>query len=308
MNRRHFLQQSAAVMAATLASRWASATPPARKQRIHIGAQTNAFGVPIVPFNHLLQVAGTLSKLGYEGFETNTRALDAGASQPARWRREFEARNIRLVNAYSNGPLYNKEVAAQSIERNRRVAGYTAAMGASYLVVGGPRLPHATHSEYLTAVHRTTEGLNRLGEIVRKEGLKLCYHNHWQEFADRPTEMSFIIKDTDPNLVRLNYDIGNSYIHQFGYGPNPAKFSREHYKRIAIYHIKDVGPGGQGKGVNTELGAGRIDLKGVVAPLLNSNWEGWLTVEQEGNYPKGWAHPDQIMRQARGYLRKLTGV
>jgi sugar phosphate isomerase/epimerase len=308
MNRRRFFQRSASVMVSSLIPHWAGSAGPSRKQRIHIGAETNAFGVPIKPLSHLLEFVSSLSKLGYEGFETNTRCLEEGSGQPAKVRREFEARDIRLISAYSHGGLYTRELAEKTIAENRSIAHYVAAMGASYLILGGPRLHHVDGKLDMTAVHNTTEGLNRLGEAVQKEGLKLCYHNHWMEFEDHPSEMSFILKETDPKLVWVNYDIGNCYIHQLGFGPQPAAFSREHVKRIAIYHVKDVGLNSQGKAVNTELGAGRIDLKGVVAPLLHGDWEGWLTVEQEGNYPKGWQHPVAVMRQARDYLRNITGV
>lgn len=308
MNRRQHLQQVASFIAASFVPRWAGAAALSRKQRIHMGAQTNAFGVPVKPFSHLLEVVGILSKLGYEGFETNVESLEEGAGQPAKWRREFEARHIKLIAANSGGELYNKEVTDRTIEKNRRVAGYTAEMGASLLIVGnGLRMVGGRFGTLdLSGIHSAAAGLNRLGEIAKKEGLKLCVHNERLPFKGHPTAESLIIKDTDPRLVWLNFDVGNPY----SYVPNwnPAAFSRDHFRRIAVYHIKDVRLNAEGKPVNTELGTGAIDLKGVVAPLLNSGWDGWLDVEQEGDYPHGWPNPESTMRQARNYLHRITGV
>jgi sugar phosphate isomerase/epimerase len=277
-----------------------------RKRRIDIGAQTNAFGVPIKPFARLLELAGILSRLGYEGFETAVDSLEAGAFQPARWRSEFEARHIRLIAAHSGGALYAKGLAARKLEKNRRIAGYTAMMGASYLVFTSPPLPHVNGKLDLTAVRNTAAGLNRLGEIVQKEGLKLCFHNEWPEFADHPSEESLVLNETDPKLVWLCFDVGNPY----GRVPNwnPAAFSQKHFRRIAMYHLKDVVDNAQGKWQTVPFGKGKINLKGVVAPLLRSSWGGWLTVEEEGIWPHGINHPQEILRQCRNFLRQLTGV
>src|SRR5208282_173886 len=264
MNRRHFFYQSASVMAASFVPGMVNSAGRSRKQRIHIGAQTNTFGVPIKPFGRLLEIADTLGKLGYEGFETNYVSLESEAARAADCHHEFAARHIPLIAVYSGARLYDKETTDQTIEQVSRTAGFSAAMGATYLIVGCPRLPHGDGKLDLTATHMTMEGLNRLGQIAQKEGLKLCYHNHVQEFEDDPSEMSFLLKETDPTLVWLNYDVGNPY----GFGPSAASFSQEHFRRILVYHLKDVYRDAQGKLLPTDLGAGKIDLPGVVAPLL----------------------------------------
>jgi sugar phosphate isomerase/epimerase len=304
LNRRHFIQQSTCV--AGFFPKLLELRTLSRKQRIHVGAQTNAFGVPVKPFTRLLELVDILSDLGYEGFETAVGSLEAGAIRAGQWRREFEARHIRLIAGYSGGALYTKEFAGRTIEKNRRIADYTASMGASYLAFTSPRLPHVNGKLDLTAVNNTAAGLNRLGEIVRGAGLKLCFHNEWPEFVDRPSEESFILNETDPKLVWLCFDVGNPYGHVPNW--NPAAFSQEHFRRIAMYHIKDVVDNARGEFVTVPFGSGKINLQGVVAPLLHSNWEGWLTVEEEGIWPHGSKHPRRVLRQSREYLHQVTGV
>ena len=63
-----------------------------------------------------------------------------------------------------------------------------------------------------------------------------------------------------------------------------------------------------GKVVPTDLGAGQIDLKAVVAPVLKNNWHGWLVVEREAGYPNAADNPEELVKQCREYIRKLTGV
>jgi sugar phosphate isomerase/epimerase len=303
-SRRRFLQQFSALFATGAISGRARSATPSRGKRIHLGAQTNAWGVPIKPYGHLLEVVEAIGGIGYQGFETNFASLQERGGQPGQARRDFDARHCRLIASHNGVSLFDKDQAETEIQKIRRVAGVTAAMGATYLIVSGRHLPHPEGKLDLTAVHAKMASLNRLGEACKEEGLKLCYHNHAQEFQDQPPEMNFLLKETDPKLVWLNLDVGHAY----GVGPAPALFSSEHFRRIAIYHMKDIVRDENGKEAATEFGQGKIDLKAVVAPLLNSDWEGWLTVEREENYPHPADHPDQIMRQCYDYLKGITEI
>lgn len=304
LNRRRFLQQSSALIATGFFSSLVRSAGPSRQDRIRIGAQTNTWGVPIEPYERLLEVVDTLGRIGYQGFETNYKSLSVRSGQPAECRRDFESRHAPLIAAHSGVRLYDKDKAPAEIEQLRRMAGSTSQMGATYLIVSGQRLPHVEGKLDENALHTKMEALNQLGRACLEEGLRFCYHNHVQEFEDNPSEMSFFLRETDPQLVRLNYDVGNHY----GVGPDAGAFSAQHFRRIAIYHIKDVQRDAHGKVVPADLGAGLVDLKAVVAPLLDSDWEGWLTVEREGRYPHAAMHPEQLVRQCREYLKQITAV
>ncbi|MBV9085182.1 MAG: sugar phosphate isomerase/epimerase [Acidobacteriaceae bacterium] len=309
IDRRGFTKQLCLAM---IASR-ARAGSGDRKQRISIGAQTNTWGVPITPYEHLLDIVDTLARIGYEGFETNYKALSEHADKPAECRRDFEARHCPLIAAHNGVRFDDKDKINAEIEGQKKIAATTAKMGATYMIVSGRRLPHVDGKLDVDAAHRKMEALNRLGRTCREEGLKLCYHNHVQEFEDDPSEISLFFKETDPAVVALNYDVGNAN----GVQPDAGTFSEEHFRRIAIYHIKDVkrpehatsGPRtGENGNIPMDLGKGQINLKGVVAPLLDSDWKGWLTVEREGQYPHPAEHPEALLRQCRDYLRQITGV
>jgi inosose dehydratase len=176
-------------------------------------------------------------------------------------------------------------------------------MGASYLIVSGKEVPHRDGKLDLDAVRTKAEALSRLGAAVKRDGLRLCYHNHEAEFRDNPSEMSYLLSQTDPGNVWLCLDVGHCY----GF-TDPAEFTAAHYQRIAIFHLRDETRSASGKVIYTEPGNGGINLKGIVAPLLNSNWEGWLEIEEEQYYPKPMPNPEAAMQTWRQYLRGLTGV
>ena len=268
-----------------------------------MGAQTNAWGVPIESYDDLLRILDTLAHLGYAGFETNYKTLSLQFAKAAACRKDFEVRHVQLSALYCPGRLLDRDQIPQEIDALRRLAGSIAQMGARYQIVGSARFPRPGGQLDVQVMHDWTGALNRLGAAVKAEGVELCYHNHRQEFEGDPTPMSFLLRDTDPELVRLNFDVG----HPVGL-ISPAAFSAEHFRRIAIYHLKDLMLADSGKLVYTKLGAGQVDLKGVVAPLLDGNWSGWLEIEDDGNYPHPLPHPEATLQQDRQYLEQITGV
>lgn len=263
------------------------------------------WGVPVRPYFHLLEVTEILARMGVQGFETNYRSLEKSARTAAQCRQDFADRHINLIAPHCDSRLFNPSKLEMEIDHLREIAESCKAMGASHFITSGEKLPQKRGQPEASALATKIAALNRLGGICHNIGLTYCYHNHAQEFQGAHTEMDAILKDTDPKLVWLNYDVAEPY----GYGPSAAEFSAAHFQRIAIYHIKNVKRSKDGKLVPAELGAGLVDIRAVVAPLLASNWEGWLTLEREtGYYPRPAPHPAMLVRQYRDALRQMTGV
>ena len=292
-SRRGFIQSLAGAALAVAA--------PGSESRIRIGAQTNTWGAPIKSYDRLLEVLDALVKLGYQGFETSSMSLDSMAANAKQCRSAFASRHIEYVAPHASIKFLKAAEPGAQVEEIRRIAGYSAAMGARHLIASaGFARNEADAIEPQAMAHL----LNQVGAACRQEGLPFCYHNHIPEFKGDPPLMDTLLAATDPKLVWLNYDVGNSY----PVGPKPGDFSAAHFRRIAVYHIKDVKQEPGGKVVPTDLGAGRIDLRAVVDPVLKSDWTGWLVVEREGSYPNAAANPEELMAQCRAYIRKLTGI
>ncbi len=315
MDRRGFLESCSVLLGAGLLGQNVFAAPnreanlawmaAARSKRIRIGTQTNTFGVPIKDYDRLMQVLDILHRIGYQGFETNYMSLDPLAGRAAECRKAFESHHVALLSPHTSGKLWDREKTPAELDNLRRIAKYSKEMGATHLILSGSKVPRLSGDKPdVNKFHIVNEGLNAVGRLCHEEGLRFCYHNHIQEFLDEPSQMSLLLKETDPKLVWINYDVGNAY----PTGPNPAEFSKENFRRIAVYHIKDVEQNTAGKTVPTDLGAGKLDLKAVVAPLLDSDWSGWLVVEREENYPKAAEDPEALLKQCRDYLKQITSV
>ena len=126
---------------------------------------------------------------------------------------------------------------------------------------------------------RVSDVFNRAGERCAAAGLAFYYHVHGHEFVDVRDDdgdgrsgMDVMLAQMDPALVMLQPD--TYWVAKAGV--DPAAFVREHADRCLSLHLKDAGSVDDWR--DTEVGAGVIDMAGVIAaaPAVE-----WLIVEQE---------------------------
>jgi sugar phosphate isomerase/epimerase len=115
------------------------------------------------------------------------------------------------------------------------------------------------------------EQFNKLGEQVKKAGLKLAYHNHNYEFKKLGDTTGYeeLLRLTDPELVYLQMDCGWVAVA----GHDPVEYLKKYPSRYRLLHIKDFKKGftptttlgGKDGPVPTELGRGSIDYSKIFA-------------------------------------------
>lgn len=132
---------------------------------------------------------------------------------------------------------------------------------------------------------RTAELANQIGEKARHAGLQYAYHNHHLEFTDVGQGQTFydvLLKETDPNLVKLELDCG--WVHAGG--KNPAEFFKANPGRIPLMHAKDFLPSSTPDDYpGAELGRGTVDYKPIMAAADQSGLKHCF-VEQEGPFSR----------------------
>ena len=145
-------------------------------------------------------------------------------------------------------------------------------LGHEYLIV--PSLPAETNTS-LDAWRRWAATFNNAGQIARKSGVWLAFHNEpsHQKAIGGVVPYDLFLRFTEPTLVRMQLDVGNMVIG----GGNPARYIAQYGDRYFSFHIKDVPTG---RGSDTELGNGTIDFKKLLASIQNIQ-EKPCYVEQE---------------------------
>ena len=124
--------------------------------------------------------------------------------------------------------------------------------------------------------------LNEKGAALKREGLKLGYHNHNVELTrlGSRTPLDLLIENTDPGLVWFEMDVG----WVAAGGLEPIRLLRAHPHRFRLMHIKDLKastvPNAALRMDPANVGSGTLDWKAIL-PVAYDAGVRYYYVEQE---------------------------
>lgn len=131
---------------------------------------------------------------------------------------------------------------------------------------------------------RTPEGyaevrrvLNEAAARLKREGMRLSYHNHAFEFetmVEGRTALEYLLDPSPENLVLAELDV--YWVKKGGY--DPAAYLAPYQNRMPIIHLKDMTR--DEEQTFAEIGEGSIDFKPILRWGEVSGVE-WYVVEQD---------------------------
>lgn len=154
-----------------------------------------------------------------------------------------------------------------------------AATGQKYVI--SPWLDESLRKNY-DDLKRYMDVFNKCGELCTRSGMKFGYHNHDFEFSQKlnnETIYDIILKNTDPDLVTQQLDIGNLY----NGGAKAIDVLKQYPGRFESMHVKDeiASEGAHGKYESTILGEGIVNVKEVLDFAKKSGGTRHFIIEQE---------------------------
>jgi len=137
-----------------------------------------------------------------------------------------------------------------------RAVNDAATVGLKYMVCA-----YLSNSERGDLDHykKIGEEFNKAGEICKKSGIQLCYHNHDFEFVQQDGKYPYetLLANTDKDLVKMEMDLYWVTKAQ----QDPIKLINENPGRFPLWHTKDMDNTPEHK--FTEVGNGVIDFKKI---------------------------------------------
>lgn len=125
------------------------------------------------------------------------------------------------------------------------------------------------------------EVFNKSGELCKAAGMRFGYHNHDFEFTatlNGQKVYDIILKNTDPNLVVQQLDMGNLY-HT---GVNALEIVNTYPGRFVSVHVKDETRTADGKSFeSTILGKGVANTKAITDLCKTKGGTVHFIIEQE---------------------------
>jgi sugar phosphate isomerase/epimerase len=153
-------------------------------------------------------------------------------------------------------------------------------------VFSGDKVGDVTFEQAKSQIIR---GLKESAEYAEWRGITLCLENHGL-FAGKADQVVEIIREVDSPALRSTFDTGNFLL--VGEDPDEAIVKlRDDIKHVHFKDFLKVENSNEGqtyqalngdKFVGKIAGQGQVNLTNILAELKKSGYDGWLTVEFEG--------------------------
>lgn len=283
MDRRAFLATVGVAMAATqlgCVSR-ASAGGGGRRRLRTVGVQL--YSLRDDARRDLERTLAAIAAIGYSDVEL-LGSFDNFGMPAARLRQVLDRNGLRATSTHVSGN------ALDDLERQLEDA---LTLGHQYIVVASlPMQGRRTLDDY----RRWADRLNDAGQRTLSRGIHIGFHNHANDHTpiDGVVPYDLLVERTDPALVRLQLDTGNTAMA----GRDPLEYLRRYGARYWLFHIKDVPR--LGATSDTELGKGVINFRRLLANI-DAIEDKLLFVEQE-TYPGA---PLESVRRDYAYISAL---
>jgi sugar phosphate isomerase/epimerase len=205
--------------------------------------------------------AATLAKVAQVGFNSVEGATYTGTEKfygmdGAGFSKVLKDNGLIIPSCHYRLGEDGKDMKGTILNDWNRAVDDAAALGIKYMVCAW-----LSPAERGTLDHYKKIGgdLNTAGEICKKAGIQLCYHNHDFEFIQEDGKYPYetLLAVTDKNLVKMEMDM--YWVTKAN--QDPIALINEHPGRFPLWHIKDMDKTPEKK--FTEVGNGVIDFKKI---------------------------------------------
>jgi len=169
--------------------------------------------------------------------------------------------------------------------KTEKVIQEAKTLGAEFVRVG--MIPHKGEFTVQQA-DAAIKDFNRVGKLLKENGLEFCYHNHGYDFTpyEKSTLYDYLIQNTNPDYVSYELDI--LWVHQFG--QDPMAYLKRYPSRFKLMHVKDLKKGVPvGLDVKTSpendvpLGSGQINVKAILKKARKSAIKYYYLEDENSN-------------------------
>ncbi|MCV2875694.1 sugar phosphate isomerase/epimerase [Rhodobacteraceae bacterium XHP0102] len=259
---------------------------------------------------------------GYRGIELGP--VGFMPEDPAILAETLDEFDLTLIGGVIFRPYHDPDAWEDVLDATHRTARALKAHGAEHLVIidsiAPARAPTAGRADEAVQMDKAewTGFRDRIVESARigaeEYGLTVGIHAHAAGFMDFEPELIRLLDEVDERLLKICFDTGH---HSYA-GFDPVAFMRKYIGRISYMHFKDIDPKVKadvianrtgfyeacGQGIFCNLGQGDMDFEAVRKVLLDANFAGWCTVEQDCD-PTLDVRPIDDARANRTYLQSI---
>jgi sugar phosphate isomerase/epimerase len=252
--------------------------------RIHLGVSQLVWGYDLSRADRFIQCLDEASAIGYEGVLLFDSTLPFWYNRPRELRSLLDERKLAVAAVIHRPSL--------DFKGTTQLAKFVAEIGGDRLVLSGR---DGSQAEW----HISLPLLERHGEIANAHGLRAVYHHHTGWIAETMEQYERLLVDTSRAKLGAMLDCGHATLDFVGH--SALEFFNRHHDIIEYVEFKDWSPS---TGLNTEVGQGTCDFRGIARAMKVNGWKGWVVVEQNGTART----PKDSSQQSYRYIREELGV
>ena len=259
---------------------------------------------------------------GYKGIELGP--IGYMPEDPPVLAAELAKNDLSIIGGVVFRAFHDAEKWDEVLDASKRTCEALVAHGAKHLVlidsISPRRAPTAGRADEAEQMDKAewTAFRDRIATVAKmgteEYGLTVGMHAHAAGFMDFEPELDRLLSEVDDSILKICFDTGH---HSYA-GYDPVAFMKRNIDRISYMHFKDIDPAVKadvvanrtdfykacGQGIFCNLGQGDVDFKAVRQVLLDNNFEGWCTVEQDCD-PSMPGTPLEDAAANREYLQSI---
>jgi len=266
-------------------------------------------------------VLSQCAEAGYKGIELGP--VGFMPEDPVVLGEALSEHDLELIGGVVFRPYHEPDAWGDVLDGTLRTCKALAAHGAKHLVLidsisprRAPTAGRASEAEQMDKAEWTAyrDRIAETAKIGVDHGLTVGIHAHAGGFMDFEPELDRLLSEVDESILKICFDTGH---HSYA-GFDPVAFMKRNIDRISYMHFKDIDPAVKadvvakrtdfyeacGQGIFCNLGQGDVDFAAVRQVLLDNNFEGWCTVEQDCD-PSMPGTPMEDAQANREYLQSI---
>ena len=225
------------------------------------------------------------AKLGLDGADVSVAHLDSlesGFLNGLRKSAEDAGVEISMLVTYSDFTHPSAEERARQVDNLFRHIEAADTLGAKFVrVTAGQAHPGVSRKE---GIEWAVEGLLSCLDHAEQAHVTLAYENHtrgygwsYNDFSQPAGIFLDIVELTEDTSLRVLFDTANNLAH----GDDPVPVLEQVKHRVSAIHLNDLERGGRFMPVL--LGTGIAPVEELMHILINSGFDGWVSVEEASN-------------------------
>jgi len=271
-------------------------------------------------WGHLMDRDTVLAEMTEAGLSATELGPDGFLpTDPGELRDYLAQYDMSVVGGFVPALLYQPDKVDSELEYVGRASRQLAATGSKVLVLG----PSSHNPGYDTPFDMSDAewaiflvNLQRLERLVGDVGLQTALHPHWSMAIEDGRDVERLLESSG---VGLCLDTGHLYLA----GTDPVAVARSARGRVLHVHLKDADRALADKvragevpfrqavidGLFTPLGAGGVDIEGVIRTLESEGFRGWYVLEQDvslSTEPAPGTGPKADAIESVAYLRQIA--